>query len=269
MIYKEMKGISVPAIGLGTWRMRGMECKDSVKRALNLGYRYIDTGQYYKNESDVRKGIDESNVDREDVFLTTKVLYTDLNYESMIESTLESLVRLQTDYLDLVLIHWPEKEIPLQETIAAMQELRDRGKIRGIGVSNFPPDLLDEALRIEPEIIMDQVEMHPFYKQEELHELCCEEDVLISAYCPLARGRVMGDDLINELARKYDKSPAQVALRWLIQQQNVVAIPKAVPRNYQRQNLEAMGYTLDKGDMDRIFDIQRETSFTYPGFAFW
>lgn len=249
--------------------MRGTECRNAVKRALNIGYRYIDTGQYYKNETEVCKGIDESDVDRADIFLTTKVLFTDANYQSIIESTLDSLLRLQTDYLDLVLIHWPEKKIPLQDTIAAMQELRDRGKIRGIGLSNFSQELLDEALRIEPKIIMDQVEMHPFYKQQELHQICREEDVIISAYCPLARGRVMNNELINEIAQSYGKSAAQIALRWLIQQENVVAIPKSVSRNYQQDNLATMDFELAEEDMERIFSIEKEQSFAYPGFAFW
>lgn len=269
MMFKKAKETAIPAIGLGTWQMKGKECVEGVKQALDLGYRHVDTAQMYKNEEAVGQGIKESSVDRKDIFLTTKIWYTDLKKDQVVSAVDQSLERLQTDYVDLLLIHWPSQETPLEETLEAFKKVKDQGKAKSIGVSNFTPELLEKALDIAPGLVNHQVEMHTFYQQREMVRYCQENDLTLTAYSPLARERVLEDPVLNEIGEKYDKSPAQIALRWLIQQENVIAIPKAVPEDYQRQNLEAMDFELDEEDMRRIFDIEQKPKIVDPGFAPW
>ena len=269
MELKTVNGTAVPSIGLGTWQLKGDECQDAVAQALNMGYRHVDTARIYDNEEKVGAGIADATVDRDDIFLTTKIWRTELEPGDVRPAMEESLERLQTDHVDLVLIHWPNMNVKLSDTLEAFQELHDDGLAHNIGVSNFTPTLLERALEIAPGIITNQVETHPFFQQDEMASFCQDHDILMTAYSPLARGQVVENDTIQSIAQEYDKEPAQIALRWLTQRDNVIAIPKAAPEDYQRQNLEAMDFELDAEAMDRISELDRDEKLVDPGFAPW
>lgn len=251
-----IKGEKVPALGLGTWRLSGEECRRAVERALTLGYRHIDTAQMYRNEDEVGKGMQSSGVNREEVFLTTKVWPSDFSYKRIIETTRESLKRLRTDRVDLLLMHWPSQGVPLEETLSAMRELQEEGSVRHIGVSNFPPSMVEDATR-HAEIFCNQVEYHPYQAQDDLLEQAKEMDYLLTAYRPLSKGTILNDETLQEIAEAHGKTPAQVALRWLIQQEKVAAIPKATSEDHLKSNLDVFDFELSKEAMEHIFGLSR------------
>ena len=251
-----IKGEKVPALGLGTWRLSGEECRRVVERALALGYRHIDTAQMYRNEDEVGKGMQSSGVNREEVFLTTKVWPSDFSYKRIIETTRESLKRLRTDRVDLLLMHWPSQGVPLEETLSAMRELQEEGSVRHIGVSNFPPSMVEDATR-HAEIFCNQVEYHPYQAQDDLLEQAKEMDYLLTAYRPLSKGTILNDETLQEIAEARGKTPTQVALRWLIQQEKVAAIPKATSEDHLKSNLDVFNFELSEEEMERIFGLSR------------
>ena len=250
-----IKGEKVPALGLGTWRLSGEECRRVVERALALGYRHIDTAQMYRNEDEVGKGMQSSGVNREEVFLTTKVWPSDFSYKRIIETTRESLKRLRTDRVDLLLMHWPSQGVPLEETLSAMRELQEEGSVRHIGVSNFPPSMVEDATR-HAEIFCNQVEYHPYQAQDDLLEQAKEMDYLLTAYSPVAKGRASNDATLKEIGEAHGKTPAQVALRWLVQQDKVAAIPKAASEDHLKSNLDIFDFELSDEEMERIFALR-------------
>ena len=256
MEYQTIKGEKVPALGLGTWRLSGEECRRTVERALALGYRHIDTAQMYRNEDEVGKGMHSSGVNREEVFLTTKVWPSDFSYKRIIETTRESLKRLRTVRVDLLLMHWPSEGVPLEETLSAMRELQEEGSVRHIGVSNFPPSMVEDATR-HAEIFCNQVEYHPYQAQDDLLEQAKEMDYLLTAYRPLFKGTILNDETLQEIAEAHGKTPAQVALRWLIQQEKVAAIPKATSEDHLKSNLDVFDFELSEEEMERIFGLSR------------
>ncbi|MDK2896627.1 MAG: hypothetical protein PWP04_747 [Candidatus Atribacteria bacterium] len=258
MEYIELFGAQVPRIGLGTWDLKGENCKTAVTNALSLGYRHIDTAEFYYNEEAVGEGILASSVARSEIFLTTKVWPTHLAYSQVINSLNQSLQKLKTDYVDLFLIHWPSDTVPLEETIQAMEDLHHQGKTRFIGVSNFKPALLDKARRISSlPILTDQVEYHPYLEQSKLLQYCQKNQVILTAYCPLGRGRVIGDKVLEKIGQKYGKNSAQVALRWLMEQELVVAIPKAASTSHQKENLEVFDFQLTPEEIAEINQLKR------------
>ncbi|MFB6166841.1 MAG: aldo/keto reductase [Candidatus Nanohaloarchaea archaeon] len=269
MEFKKAGDMAIPSVGLGTWQMKGEVCEEAVEQALEMGYRHVDTAEYYDNEERVGNGIANADVDREDIFLTTKVWRSHLEHDQVIQAAEDSLERLRTDYLDLLLVHWPNREVPIRETLDAMRELKEEGKIRNFGVSNFTPELLDEALDVTDEVVADQVEKHIYLQQDELTEYCQENDLILTAYSPLSRGRAVDNDLLKEIGEGHGKSAAQVALRWLVQQENVVAIPKAAPEEYQRENLDVFDFELTRHEMEKISSIDRKERQVDPGFAPW
>jgi len=253
----QIQGTSVPALGLGTWQLTGQSCRETVETALGMGYRHIDTAQAYGNERQVGLGMDAAAVDREDVFLTTKLDGSNRDERSVRRSTRESLNKLGTDYLDLLLIHWPNTPwmASLSETLGAMNDLVEEGLVRHIGVSNFSPSLLDRARDISSApIFTDQVQYHPYWDQRKLLDYCRIHDVLLTAYSPLARGGVLDDPALVQIGNKYGKSPAQGALRWLVQQDGVAAIPKASSREHLEANLAVFDFELTDAEMERIRD---------------
>ena len=256
MEHQTIKGEKVPALGLGTWRLSGEECRRVVERALALGYRHIDTAQMYRNEDEVGKGMQSSGVNREEVFLTTKVWPSDFSYKRIIETTRESLKRLRTDRVDLLLMHWPSQGVPLEETLSAMRELQEEGSVRHIGVSNFPPSMVEDAT-LHAEIFCNQVEYHPYQAQDDLLEQAKEMDYLLTAYRPLSKGTILNDETLQEIAEAHGKTPAQVALRWLIQQEKVAAIPKATSEDHLKSNLDVFDFELSEEEMERIFGLSR------------
>ena len=247
----EVQGVAVPALGFGTWQITGPEAADHVRDALEMGYRQIDTARAYHNEREVGRGIAESGVPREEVFLTTKVPEEQAEPDAVMASAEASLRDLGTDYVDLLLLHWPNPRVPLEDTLGAMAALAEDGRARRIGVSNFPPDLLEQALELAP-VFCDQVEYHPFTDQRALLELCRERDVLLTAYSPLARGRVARDRTLRQIGERHGKSPGQVALRWLLDQPGVSPIPKASSRQRRAENLDVFDFELTDDDRAAI-----------------
>jgi 2,5-diketo-D-gluconate reductase B len=270
-------GVDVPAVGLGTWRLRGDDCRRAVETALALGYRHVDTAQAYGNERAVGAAIRSSAADRDDVFLTTKLDGDSRRHGTVHRSVRESLDRLGTDYLDCLLIHWPNGRPPflpvslpggpsLAETLTAMNELVDDGVVRHIGVSNFDIRLLDEARRLsDAPIFANQVQFHPYCDQRRLLSYCRRHDVLLTAYSPLCHGGVLHDDRLAAVVRRYDKTAAQVAIRWVIQHDGVRAVPKATSREHLAANRDVFDFELTDAEMERI--RRPSTLRTFAGFA--
>lgn len=250
-------GSRVPALGLGTWELRGASCVEAVERALALGYRHLDTAQGYFNEAEVGEGLRRSGVTRDDVFLTTKVRPGNYRAGAVRSSTEASLAALGVDHVDLLLMHWPNRDVPLEETLGAMRDLQDAGMVRHVGVSNFAPTLLRRACELA-EVFTNQVEYHPFLSQQALLREAERLDHLVTAYSPVARGKVADDPVLQEIAAAHGKTPGQVALRWLIQQPRVLAIPKAGSEANQRRNIEIFDFRLSDDEMERIHALDRE-----------
>jgi len=254
--YQTIKGEKVPSLGLGTWRLSGQECVKAVERALAWGYRHIDTAQMYANEGEVGRGIRTSGVNREEIFVVTKVRTSSFSHDNVIRSTRESLKKLQTEYIDLLLMHWPNPSVPLKETLGAMTELQEGGSVKHAGVSNFPPSMVEGAAR-HATIYCNQVEYHPYRAQDELLRQAKEMDYLLTAYSPVAKGRVSNDATLSEIGEIHGKTSAQIALRWLIQQEKVAAIPKAASEDHLRSNFDIFDFELSDEEMKRVFALRR------------
>lgn len=249
-------GDDLPVIGKGTWNIDGEAIKSSVRTALDAGYTHIDTAEGYMNESEIGETL--ADYDREEVFLTSKVLPKNLNYGSVIEACEDSLDRLGTDYLDLYLVHWPNPAVSIRETMHAMAKLHDRGLVRNVGVSNFSRYQLSAALHVSDiPIAVNQIEFHPYLQRPELVEYCRNNDVAVEAAAPLARTEVLDDDKILETAEKHDRTPAQVILRWAYEK-DVVTLPKSTSPEHIRENLALFGWELDPEDRRRIDDLDRD-----------
>jgi 2,5-diketo-D-gluconate reductase B len=251
-----IEGEKVPSLGLGTWRLTGGKCARAVERALVLGYRHIDTAQIYGNEEQVGQGIQNAGVDREEVFLVTKVWTSSFSYKRTIESTRESLRKLGTDYVDLLLMHWPNPSVLLEETLGAMTELQNEGSVRHVGVSNFSPSMVEEAAR-HANVFCNQVEYHPYKGQDELLEQARDMDYLLTAYSPVAKGAILNDRTLLGIGEAHGKTSAQVALRWLIQQEKIAAIPKATSEDHLKSNLNVFNFELSNEEMERISGLRR------------
>ncbi|WP_336035271.1 aldo/keto reductase [Halobacterium yunchengense] len=255
MEYVERGGARIPALGLGTWQNTGDACVEAVETALNLGYRHVDTARAYDNEREVGRGVARADVHRDDVFLTTKVWRSDLAADDVRPAVEDSLDALGTDYVDLLLAHWPHPRVPAEETLTAMAELRDDGLVEHVGVSNYTATQLRDAQRaVDVPLVCDQVLYHPYKDQTAVRAACDDLDAALTAYSPLARGSVLDDDLLADVGRRYDKSAAQVALRWLTRQDGVVAVPKATSREHVEANLEALDFELTDEEAARIDD---------------
>jgi len=259
MRYVEAGGARIPKLGLGTWQNTGPTCTETVRTALELGYRHVDTAQAYDNEAAVGEGIAAADVDRDDIFLTTKVWRSNLHHEDVVTSVEESLDDLGVDSVDLLLIHWPHPRVPVAETLGAMAQLRDRGLVNHLGVSNFTRSQLASArAAVDAPIVADQVLYHPYKDQSKLREYCVDAGIALTAYSPLARGRVLDDDTLVQIGEHHDKSAAQVALRWLVQQDGVVAIPKSTSRAHLTANLAVFDFELSDGEMARIDSLDAD-----------
>lgn len=266
MKFVTVQGTEVPKLGFGTWQIRGEDCYASVRDALDLGYRHIDTAQAYGNEDRVGEAIRDSEIDRDEVFLTTKIWKDSLASEDVRRTTTESLRKLKTEYVDLLLIHWPVDDVPLEETLDAMIELREQRKVRHIGVSNFTEKLVEGALQHAP-IACNQVEYHPYLDQSNLVEQAADNGMMLTAYSPLGRGKVLGDEDLLEIGSRHGKSPVQVALRWLIQQPPVVAIPKAGTAAHRRANFDIFDFELSEDEMETISAKRGDGRIIHPDWA--
>lgn len=249
----DIRGVKVPALGFGTWRLKGRTCRDMVRHALDIGYRHIDTASIYDNEEDVGRAIAESGVPREEIFLVTKVWRDQLGRESITRAAAESRERLGTEYIDLFLIHWPNRAVPLAETLRGMRHLMEDGRVRHIGVSNFPVALLREAVEdMAAPILADQVEYHPYLSQNRLLAYCRRAGIMLTAYCPLAEGRAVRDPVLQRIGAKHGRSAAQVTLRWLLEQDGVAAIPMTANPDHCRANFEIFDFELEPEDRAAI-----------------
>jgi len=228
----------------------------TVREALELGYRHVDTAEYYDNQAEVGDAIAQSAVDREAVFLTTKVWRTNLRHNEVLAAANESLDALGLEYVDLLLVHWPSRSVPIGETMEAMNHLQKEGKVRFVGVSNFSVSQVAGAMGASATpILTNQVEYHPFERRDDLLAFCIENDVMLTAYSPLAKGRVADDATLAEIGDRYGKTAAQVSLRWLLQQEMVAAIPKAASRDHLRENGDVFDFELTDAEMERIFEV--------------
>ena len=254
----DIHGAKIPALGFGTWRLRGNTCRDMVSLALDSGYRHIDTAAIYGNEVEVGRGIANSSVPRGDIFLTTKVWSSNLEPRSLEGSAEDSLARLGTDYVDLLLIHWPSPSLPLADTLGAMQDLQAAGKVRHIGVSNFTVSLMREVVeQLQVPIVANQVEYHPYLSQNRVLAYCRKAGITLTAYCPLAEGQAATDPKLRHIGAKYGRSAAEIALRWLLQQEMVSAIPMTTNPDHCRSNLSVFDFTLDVEDLETIAGLAR------------
>jgi len=266
MQYVTVQGEEVPALGLGTWELDGSDCRRAVAEALELGYRHIDTAQGYGNEGEIGQVLGTAPVDRGEIFLATKIDNSNHAPDAVRRSTEESLRRLGTDYVDLLLVHWPVEFRRLPATLEAMRGLHDDGKVRHLGVSNFTPPQLERALELAP-IFCDQVEFHPFLAQSSLLELARKHDFMLTAYSPLARGAALADAVLAEIADRHHKHPAQVVLRWLLDHENVAAVPKASSRAHLESNLAVFDFSLSGEEREQIAGLDRRDRIIDPPFA--
>jgi 2,5-diketo-D-gluconate reductase B len=265
----EIHGVQVPRLGFGTFRLPGADCREGVRDALEIGYRHIDTARGYENEREVGQGIADSGVPREEIWVTTKVPPDMADADGVRTSCEDSLRLLDTDYVDLLLLHWPSPDVALAETMTALAALREEGKTRQIGVSNFPSGHLLRALEHAP-LFADQVEYHPFLGQGPLLAIGRENDVLITAYAPLAQGKVAKDPVIRDIADAHGRTPGQVALRWLLDQPGVAVIPKTANHDRRVENFGVFDFSLTAEDRERIDGLPKdERDFDPPWAPDW
>ena len=262
----EIQGTTVPKLGFGTWQIEGPECQEAVEDALAIGYRHIDTARAYGNEEHVGRGIAAAGIPRKEFFLTTKIWREEYAPEELRRAAEDSLQRLEVDRLDLLLLHWPNPDFALEETLGALIGLRDDGLIKHLGVSNFPAGMLREALELAP-IFADQVEFHPFLRQDALVELAAEKDFMVTAYSPLARGKVPTDETLRTIGEAHGKSAGQVALRWLLDKPQVCALPKASSHERRVENFEVFEFELTDDERAAIDALPKGERIIDPGWA--
>ncbi|UPW01525.1 aldo/keto reductase [Halorussus gelatinilyticus] len=260
---------TIPSPGLGTsGNDDADQCAETVRNALDVGYRHIDTAQMYDNEAAVGEGIAASEVPREEVFLATKVHPSNLAPEDVRETTEASLDRLGTDYVDLLYVHWPMGAYDAEATLPALDDLYDEGRAENVAVSNFTPDLLDEAREIlDAPVAANQVEMHPLLPQDDLLAHCRERDVTVVAYSPLMQGEAGDVDALAEIAATHDTTPESVSLAWLRQRDGVVPIPKATGEDHLRANFETPDLSSD--EVARIDAVEERERLVDPDDAAW
>lgn len=262
--YKLRNGVEIPCVGFGTYLTpNGDTAVRAVKEAIEAGYRHIDTASVYKNEKSVGKGIRESGINREEIFVTSKVWNNDQGYDKTLKAFNKSLNELEMEYLDLYLIHWPvakghdnDWQDMNRETWRAMEQLHEEGKIRSIGVSNFTPKYLEplmESVSILP--MVNQIELHPGLNQEETVDYCNDHDIIVEAWGPFSQGRLFKSSELNELAEKYNKTVAQVCLRWHLQR-GILPLPKSVTPSRIVENTKIFDFELSNEDMDYISKVK-------------
>ena len=268
MEHLQIQGISLPRLGLGTFRMQGDACRTAVESALELGYRHIDTAEMYGNEDAIGAAIAASRVARKDLHVTTKVWNENLAPEAIRRAFDASLNKLKLDSVDLYLVHWPAKNMNLPAMFETLLKLKDEGRTRAIGVANFNVALLKTVVEeIGAPIACNQVEYHVMLDQSKLMKYLAAKSIPLVAYCPLAQGRAASDPTLAAIGRKHNASAAQVALKWLLDQEGVAAIPKASRPESQKANLDAQKLSLDDADRKAIAALPKDQRFVNPGFA--
>ena len=260
----EANGMRIPRIGLGTWPMKGAECQAAVESALSLGYRHVDTAEMYGNEDAVGAGIAASGLKRGEVFLTTKIWNDKPNGDAIRRAFDASMTRLATPYVDLLLIHWPSPELDLDSALKGLVAIRAEGRAKSIGVSNFPPRLLQRAVDAGVGLACLQVEFHVLLDQSKLLGITRANGMGLTAYSPLAKGKGLDSPVLARIATKHGATPGQVALAWLLAQPGVAMVPKAASPARQQENLGALKVTLDAADLAAIAALPKDQRFVNP-----
>ncbi|MDX0318006.1 aldo/keto reductase [Sinorhizobium meliloti] len=251
-------GANIPALGFGTFRMSGAEVLRILPQALKLGFRHVDTAQIYGNEAEVGEAIQKSGIPRADVFLTTKVWVDNYRHDAFIASVDESLRKLRTDHVDLLLLHWPGSDVPMAERIGALNEVRNAGKVRHIGISNFNTTQMEEAARLsDAPIATNQVEYHPYLDQTKVLQTARRLGMSLTSYYAMANGKVPADPLLTEIGGRHGKTAAQVALRWLVQQQDVIVLSKTATEARLKENFAIFDFALTREEMAEVRELAR------------
>ncbi|MBN7807139.1 aldo/keto reductase [Agrobacterium rosae] len=251
-------GANIPALGFGTFRMPDADVHRILPQALKLGFRHVDTAQIYKNEASVGEVIANSGIARGDIFLTTKVWVDQYKHADFIKSVDESLTKLKTDYVDLLLLHWPKSDVPLSERIGALNEVLKAGKVRNVGISNFNVALMGEAVKLsDAPIANNQIEYHPYLDQTKVIEAARKNGISITAYYLMADGKVPGDAVLKDIGAKHGKTAAQVALRWAVQQPDVIALSKTATESRLKENYDVFDFELSSDEMQAIFALAK------------
>jgi 2,5-diketo-D-gluconate reductase B len=269
----EAHGARIPLVGLGTWDLRGRTCARIVEQALRLGYRHIDTAELYDNEREVGEGLRASGVKRDAVFITTKIWPSHFAPRELERSAKESLVRLRLSEVDLLLLHWPNPNIPLSETLPALCKMKRMGLARHIGVSNFTVAMIEEATKLSQEpLVCNQVELHPLLDQSKVIAACRKHGLAIVAYSPIARGGVKNDKVLSRIGKVHGKSAAQVSLRYLVQQ-GIAVIPRTSRIERLSENMAVFDFLLSDAEMAEIASLAsrhgRVVDYAYSGSPKW
>ena len=253
------QGKGIPALGLGTWTLENQECIDIVEEALHLGYRHVDTAQAYDNEESVGKGLQKAKIDRENIFLTTKVWFENFEPSRLKSSVEDSLKKLKTDYVDLLLLHWPVfDKADMRDVLDALMKVRQDKKALTIGVSNFTTRQLQQAQEhCDNTLVVNQVEYHPFLDQSAVLKKVKEHDMALTAYSPLARGEVFENETLDRIAKSRDVGVAEVVLAWLRSQDQVIAIPKTTSKDHLKSNLKSLDLKLSEDEIEEINKLKR------------
>lgn len=256
MKYITLGNSPVPAIGLGTYKLKGPSAIEAIHRAIQIGYRHIDTAQLYENEVEVGSAIVESGISREEIFLTTKVWPSNLHERRFIPSVIDSLEKLKSSYVDLLLIHWPHNHLTVEEYVTILMEVQAQGLAREIGVSNFNIAQLKAALKTGARIVTNQAEFHPWINQTKLHKWMNDHQIPLTAYTPLGQGKLINDKKLEEIAATYLRTPAQIVLRWMMQKEDILAIPKSSNPQRLAENINLFDFELSPRDLE-IIDVWR------------
>jgi 2,5-diketo-D-gluconate reductase B len=268
MEHIKTQGINLPKLGLGTFRLQGDACRAAVESALALGYRHIDTAEMYGNEEAIGAAVAASQVARNELHVTTKVWNENLAPAAIRRAFDASLKKLRLDHIDLYLVHWPSRDMKLPAVFETLMKLREEGRTKAIGVANFTTALLKTVVEdIKAPIACDQVEYHVMLDQTKLIKYMAAHNIPLVAYCPLAQGRVASEETLMKIGKKHGASAAQVALKWLLDQDGVAAIPKASRAESQKANLDALSVMLDDDDRKAIAGLPKNRRCVSPGFG--
>jgi diketogulonate reductase-like aldo/keto reductase len=267
---KQLPDEHIPQIGLGTYQLKNNAAKQSMRAALRAGYKHIDTAEIYDNQEAIGDALNDADTSRDDIFITSKVWRDHFTHEQILTSTDETLRELQTDYLDLLLIHWPKEGADYDAMFRAFKKLVDAGTVKNIGVSNFTTEHLKRVIPVARDagvsIAVNQVEFHPYLYQDDLLAFCEDNDIQLEAYAPIAKGRVADDTTLGDIADNYDKTPVQVALRWAVQH-GVVSIPRSSDHDHIEENIDVFDFELSERDMQRINNLDEGMRLYNPPFA--
>lgn len=256
----EVAGAAIPAIGFGTYRLEGETCSRMVAKAIEAGYRHVDTARMYGNEVEVGRGVRESGIARNEVFVTTKVWTDDLGSKDFIPAARKAIDALDLGAVDLLLIHWPNVAVPLAEAIEGLNRAVDEGLATHIGVANFTSAMMDEAVKLSSApLVCNQVEYHPRLSQDAILEACERNDMALIAYSPIGQGKdLLNDPEIREMAERHGRTPAQIVLRWEIEQSRVGAIPRTSNPDRLRENLEIFDFELTEAERSHLFSMAKQ-----------